>query len=51
MADNQFNFVATQVLLADNGKIEFLSSNQLTMLSDDGNTVVAGMSGGDGVNI
>lgn len=43
--------MATQVLLADNGKIEFLSSNQLTMMSDDGNSVVAGMSGGDGVNI
>lgn len=44
-----FNFVATNLLLANNAKINFASNNELYLLDDDGN-VTAGASGGDGIS-
>lgn len=47
-AANQYDFVATKVFLAENAQIDFLTGNDI--LVRDGNTVVAGMLGGTGVN-
>lgn len=47
-AANQFDFVATRVFLADNAQIDFLTGNDI--LVRDGNTIVAGILGGTGVN-
>ena len=44
-------FVATQVLLAHNAKIDFLGSNGMYLYDSAGTGVVAGMEGGTGVNI
>lgn len=43
-ADEKYQFIATNVLLADSGKIKFLSSNQILLM--DGNTIVGGGQGG-----
>lgn len=43
-----FDFIATNLLLAENGKINFASSNQLTLMDTEGN-VTAGAMGGSGV--
>lgn len=45
LADGQFDFVATKVLLANDAKIQFLSSNEIYMMNGD--NPVAGVSGGE----
>ena len=47
---SQFNFVATDLLLAPNAKIDFLTNQGLYLVDDDGTTVVGGAQGGDGIN-
>ena len=44
-----FDFVATQLLLAENAKIKFLSDNELYLL-DSAGTPTAGAKGGSGIN-
>lgn len=48
-ADEAYNFVATELLLAENAKIKFLSNNALYLMS--GNTVTGGAQGGSGNTI
>ena len=48
-----FSFIATEVLLSKNAKIDFLSSNEVIIFDKDPNTsedvnIVAGMTGGGG---
>lgn len=45
LADGQFDFVATKLLLAQNAKITFLSSNEIYMMN--GTEKAAGVSGGE----
>lgn len=47
--DKQYEFVATNLLMAENAKINFQTSNELYLMDSNGN-VTAGASGGDGVN-
>lgn len=49
---NQFDFVATHVLLADSAKIKFLSGNDIyvTGYSGGDEVIYAGMLGGTGIN-
>ena len=47
---SQFNFVATDLLLAPNAKIDFLTNQGLYLVDDDGTTVVGGAQGGQGIN-
>lgn len=47
-ANEKFDFIATKILLADNAGIKFLSSNQITLLADNGTTIVGGAMGGSG---
>lgn len=49
VTDKQYEFVATNLLLAESAKINFTSSNELYLMGSDGN-VTAGAAGGDGVN-
>lgn len=49
VTDKQYEFVATNLLMAENAKINFTSSNELYLMDSDGN-VTAGAAGGDGVN-
>lgn len=49
-ADQDYDFVATQLLLAENAKITFLSNNAL-MLTDGNGTVTGGAQGGSGETI
>ena len=47
--DKQYEFVATNLLMAENAKINFQTSNELYLMDSNGN-VTAGAAGGDGVN-
>ena len=47
--DSQYKFVATDLLLAQNAKINFQSSNEIYLMDDNGN-VTAGAAGGNGVS-
>lgn len=47
--DKQYEFISTNLLLADNAKIKFATNNELYLTDSDGN-VTAGAAGGDGVN-
>lgn len=47
--DEQYEFVASKVLLADNAYIDFLTGNQV-YLRDSGGTVTAGAAGGNGIS-
>ena len=47
---SEFNFVATNLLLAKNAYIEFLTNRGL-YLRDSGNTITGGMQGGNGTNV
>lgn len=49
VCDQQFNFVATNVLLAKNANIDFLGSNQI-LLKDSGGTITGGAMGGNNIN-
>ena len=49
VTDKQYEFVATNLLMAENAKINFQTSNELYLMDSDGN-VTAGAAGGDGVN-
>ena len=49
VTDKQYEFVATNLLLAESAKINFTSSNELYLM-DSGGNVTAGAAGGDGVN-
>ena len=49
-ADTQYNFIATNLLLAENAKINFQTSNAL-LLTDSGGTVTGGAQGGNGSDI
>lgn len=44
-----FDFIATNLLLAENAKIKFLSGNEIYMM--DGNNVTGGLAGGTGITI
>lgn len=48
-ADTAYNFVASEVLLANNAKIRFLGSNELFLMSGD--TITGGAKGGSGDTI
>lgn len=48
-ADRQFQFIASKLLLVQNAKIDFLSTNGLRLIDDNSN-VVGGAQGGSGVN-
>lgn len=45
-----FNFVSTNLLLADNAKIDFLTGNEIYLRDSEG-TITGGMAGGEGYNI
>lgn len=45
-----FDFVSTNILLADNAKIDFLTGNEI-YLRDKSGTITGGMAGGEGYNI
>lgn len=45
---DSFNFIATNLLLANDAKINFLSGNEIYLYNDDGE-LTAGARGGDGV--
>ena len=47
--DEQYEFVASKVLLADNAYIDFLTGNEI-YLRDSGGTVTAGAAGGNGIS-
>ena len=47
--DKQYEFVSTNLLLAENAKINFQTSNELYLMDSNGN-VTAGAAGGDSVN-
>lgn len=49
LANEKFEFIATDLLLAENGKINFLTGQQITLTDTDGN-ITGGAMGGDGVN-
>lgn len=49
LADQEYKFVATDLLLANNAKIKFASTNDIYLL-DDNDVVTAGAAGGSGVN-
>ncbi len=46
---DQFEFVASRVLLADNAYIDFMTGNEI-YLRDSGGTVTAGAAGGSGIS-
>lgn len=48
-ASSQLAFIATQVLLADNAKINFLTNNEIYLM-DSAGTITAGASGGNGIS-
>ena len=52
LADGEYEFIATDLLLATNAKIKFLSGNQLILTYDDNGTekISGGAVGGTGVN-
>lgn len=47
--DKQYEFVATNLLMAENAKINFQTSNELYLMDSYGN-VTAGAAGGDSIN-
>ena len=47
--DKQYEFVSTKLLLAENAKINFQTSNELYLMDDNGN-VTAGAAGGNGIS-
>lgn len=47
-ADNEFDFIATKVLLANNASIDFLSNNELYLINNG--VVTGGAMGGNGLN-
>ena len=47
--DKQYEFVSTNLLLAENAKINFQTSNELYLIDDNGN-VTAGAAGGNGIS-
>lgn len=47
--DAEYRFVATDLLLAENAKINFQTSNELYLVNSEGE-VTAGAAGGDGIN-
>ena len=47
--DKQYEFIATNLLMAENAKINFQTSNELYLMDSNGN-VTAGAAGGDGIN-
>lgn len=48
-ADTEFDFVATNILLASTATINFLTNNELYLRDSNGN-ITGGAAGGDGVN-
>ena len=48
-ADSEYNFVATNLLLANNAYIDFLTGNEI-YLRDSAGTITAGAAGGNGVS-
>ena len=49
-ADTEFDFVATNILLANNAKINFLSGNEIYMMDSSNTGVTAGVAGGEGIS-
>lgn len=49
-SDNNFNFIATDLLLANNAKIKFLTNNEIYLMNSGGTEVTAGAAGGDGIS-
>lgn len=47
-ADTEFDFVATNILLANNAKIKFLTNQEIYLMDSTGEHINAGMSGGSG---
>ena len=47
--DKQYEFVSTNLLLAENAKINFQTSNELYLMDNEGN-VTAGAAGGNGIS-
>lgn len=47
--DKQYEFVSTNILLADNAKIKFSTNNELYLTDNNGN-VTAGAAGGNGIS-
>lgn len=47
--DKQYEFVSTNLLLADNAKIKFATNNELYLTDNNGN-VTAGAAGGNGIS-
>lgn len=48
-SDQQFDFMATKLLLANNANIDFLSGNEI-YLKDSSSNVTGGAAGGNGIN-
>ena len=48
-ADSSYNFVAANVLLANNAKINFLTDNELYLM-DSSNHITGGAAGGEGIS-
>ena len=49
-ADTEFDFIATNLLLANNAKINFLSGNEIYMMDSSNTGVTAGIAGGEGIS-
>lgn len=49
-ADTEFDFVATNILLANNAKIKFLTNNEIYLMDQAGTGVTAGAAGGEGIS-
>ena len=49
-ADTEFDFVATNILLANDAKINFLSGNEIYMMDSSNTGVTAGVAGGEGIS-
>jgi hypothetical protein len=49
LADQQFNFIATKLLLAQNAAIDFLTGNEIYLRDNNGN-ITAGAAGGNGIS-
>lgn len=49
-AQEQYDFIATKLLLANNAKINFLSGNEIYLMNSAGTQVTAGAAGGNGIS-
>lgn len=49
-ADTEYDFIATNLLLANGAKIKFLTNNEIYLMNSAGTEVTAGAAGGNGIS-